>query len=144
MASMVSSAPHIRKFRAMIDCIPTEVMYFEHSNCDNVIVIQTGGIKTAGRVNPARRDGESRYTFITVFRSGIFIEVAEVIAINLNITRPLVLFLMLRNYEAGTVMDLLDISEYVLGKYFINSHKDNLGPFFFQIVYVSYNCKIER
>lgn len=118
---MLSLKPRVRSFWTVIDYNITEVVFREYFNSDVIIVKQAGGIQVAGKVIPTKKDDDSPYTFTTLFRGDIFKQVAEIIALNLNVDRPLYLYLTLQNFEAGVVMDLIDILGYVLGKYFIDS-----------------------
>ncbi|KAF2888279.1 hypothetical protein ILUMI_17894 [Ignelater luminosus] len=111
---MISLTPRVRNFWAVINFTSAEVTYREYFNSDVIIVEQADGAKASGRVTPTNKNDGPRYSFTPICRGDLFKQVAEVIAINLNINRPLFLYLRLKDYGAGTVIDLIDILEYVL------------------------------
>ncbi|KAF2896078.1 hypothetical protein ILUMI_10094 [Ignelater luminosus] len=102
------------KFQASIDNIITKILCQEFPSDYVMIISQPEDVHctvVAGKIIVKSDISEPRYTSEALFREDIFMQVAELITKNITINKTLFLYLSLRDYGAGTAMDLIDVLE---------------------------------
>ncbi|KAF2896077.1 hypothetical protein ILUMI_10093 [Ignelater luminosus] len=105
------------RFQTMVNFIPTDILYYNFENDHAVIARQISGYPVCGKIFIAKDNkmadtaaaGRRTFTYKPVRGNETFLRIAEIFTANLNIDKPLFFSLLLMDYEAPTVMDLLDI-----------------------------------
>ncbi|KAF2895378.1 hypothetical protein ILUMI_10796 [Ignelater luminosus] len=116
MGSSILSGAH-KRFRAMIDLIETEIVvdFIPESAHYTITATQLHGTFISGTITPVESSTGRRFVYeVFLDEDGVFLQVAQTIATNLNIDKSISLRLCFRDYEARTIMDFLDVLEYIL------------------------------
>lgn len=97
-------------FERIINETRTVIVFNEYSTHYLMIAKQEDGASSGGRIGSINGNGNRRYiTIRAILEHPHFLRVAAVISANMDLRKPALLFLTLRNYGPATVIALVDV-----------------------------------